>query len=117
MDPQANSSFAIGVASSPDRSVRVRPEGELDLASSPTLALALRHEITAGHDVLLDLSGVRFIDSTGLAVILSAVRDAESASGSLRIATAVSPEARHLFRLTAVEDVLPWAGSEQSAAV
>jgi len=53
----------------------IRATGEIDLS---TIA-ALRHEIDAARDdapaTLLDLSGVTFIDSTGLHLLLEASRD------------------------------------------
>ncbi len=54
---------------------RVTPAGELDLVTAPLLARALREaEQTAEGDVLLDLSRVSFMDSSGLAAVLEAVQ-------------------------------------------
>jgi STAS domain len=60
--------FAIRVASIRDGSVRVRVERELDLSTAPQLDQALRREIMAGNKVVVDLSGIAFIDSSGLVV-------------------------------------------------
>lgn len=49
--------------------------GELDLASAPQLGLAVERRIAAGQgDVVLDLSGLQFCDSTGLSVFVDAHR-------------------------------------------
>ncbi len=49
--------------------------GELDVSAAPTLSDKLNELIrTAGGDVVVDLERVSFIDSTGLAVLLNALR-------------------------------------------
>jgi len=52
--------------------LRVRAAGEIDLATAPLLAAAIDEASADGGPVLLDLSAVTFIDSTGLGVILHA---------------------------------------------
>ncbi len=54
---------------------RVVPAGELDLVTAPLLARALREaEQDADGDILLDLSRISFMDSSGLAAVLEAVQ-------------------------------------------
>lgn len=49
--------------------------GELDVAASPELSEKLNHVIRQeAGDVVVDLSRVSFVDSTGLAVLLNALR-------------------------------------------
>jgi anti-anti-sigma factor len=45
-------------------------EGELDLATADELASVLAAEARRGAQVTLELSGLTFIDSTGLAVLI-----------------------------------------------
>lgn len=53
--------------------VRLRFEGELDLASEDTVQRALSNAArTARSEVVVDLSGLAFIDSTGLSLLLRA---------------------------------------------
>lgn len=47
--------------------------GELDLASRPMLESAIANAVMAGGPVLLDVSGITFMDSGGLAALASAV--------------------------------------------
>jgi anti-sigma B factor antagonist len=48
-------------------------EGELDMANAPALQDAIESEELAGaENVVLDLQGLTFLDSTGLRVILAA---------------------------------------------
>jgi anti-sigma B factor antagonist len=49
-------------------------EGELDMATAGDLAEYLR-ETEKGPDVMLDFSGISFMDSSGLRVILEAAAD------------------------------------------
>jgi anti-anti-sigma factor len=82
--------------------VHVVVDGELDLASADTLHEALERELAAGNRVLLDLSGVTFIDSTGLAAIVNAVNSARESDGELELCAELHPQARRLMELTGV---------------
>jgi anti-anti-sigma factor len=75
-------------------------EGELDIATAPVLEGALT-EVEGGGagTLLLDLRGLRFIDSTGLRALLSARRRAQTAGRRLRLANLQPPVAR-VFEVT-----------------
>ncbi|GAA2867328.1 STAS domain-containing protein [Streptosporangium fragile] len=61
--------------------------GELDKLSSPALHDALAAELAAGTSrLILDVSGLRFCDSTGLWTMLDFRRRADAAGGCLRLA-------------------------------
>ncbi len=77
----------------------VAVSGELDLASAAALSETLERELSAGNGVLLDLSGVTFIDSTGLAAIVNAARGAD---GQLELSADLRSQARRLMELTGV---------------
>ncbi|MET8503328.1 STAS domain-containing protein [Streptomyces sp. NPDC004787] len=64
----------------------LRIGGELDLVTSPVIRRRL-HEAVAGgrHDVVLDLSAVRFCDSSGVGVLVAARRLMRSCGGRLRL--------------------------------
>jgi anti-sigma B factor antagonist len=65
----------------------VRVDGEIDLDTANDLsavALAAMREI--GPSLVLDLSGVTFMDSTGLKVLLAVHRRAELAGGRMVLA-------------------------------
>jgi anti-anti-sigma factor len=64
----------------PDAStVILRPIGAIDLVRAPALAVDAATEIRAGHHVIVDLSGVSFIDSSGVASLMNALRRATRA--------------------------------------
>ncbi len=61
-------------------------QGEMDLAAAPRLREALTDHLTAGRShLLMDLTAVTFIDSTGLGVLVGAAKKAGGLGGSLRI--------------------------------
>ena len=107
MHSHVSPSFAIDVLRVDDGSARVQPQGELDLASSPELSQALRAEMEAGHRVILDLSGISFIDSTGLNAILIAVRDSDAGHGSLQISASLPEPVLRVVELAGVRRLLP----------
>jgi anti-anti-sigma factor len=49
----------------------VELDGELDCQTAPELAEALLHAADGGRPVVVDLSRLRFIDSSGLHILLS----------------------------------------------
>jgi len=105
-----NSPFNIEVVDR-DYGVIVRVEGELDVATAPVLDAALTlAEASDVPMIAIDLTGVTFIDSTGLRALLEAhARDKRhAAAGRLKI-TGGSEQAQKLFRLAGVLDKLPFA--------
>ena|SRR5438309_9672396 len=67
----------------------MRPEGRLDMASAPALRHQMRQLMDSGvSKLVLDLSGVSFVDSSGLGAIISGLKLARQAGGDLRIACA-----------------------------
>jgi len=90
--------------------IEVRPEnggaallfklrGTLDLATAPTLRAALGEAQEKNKDVVVDLTHVEFIDSTGLGALIGAHRRAAEQDGSLRVIVNEGPILR-LFAIT-----------------
>jgi anti-anti-sigma factor len=86
-------------------SVVIRPRGELDLASSDRLAAALQSEETSTAVVVLDLSGLSFIDASGLRVLI----DAKQALGDRLTLLPGPPSVQRLFALTRTAHALAFA--------
>jgi len=64
----------------------ITPSGELDLASVPALREAIDTALASVASVVLDLSGVSFIDSSIIGVIATASRDvARREAGAQRV--------------------------------
>ena len=84
-------------------------EGELDLGNAERLERELaRVEATDVLSIILDLSGLTFIDSTGVRLLLSA--HARSRADSDRLALLRGPAAvQRVFELTGILDRLRFA--------
>jgi anti-sigma B factor antagonist len=79
--------------------------GELDASSSARLTETLDPLVSAGRRrLVIDLSGVSFIDSAGLSVLVQCFKHARSAAGSLRLA-GLQPAVRRVFELTRLDRV------------
>jgi anti-anti-sigma factor len=88
---------------------RVRPNGELDIASRGELDLALTAAEAGGvGDVVLDLRGVSFMDSTGVHAAVEADRRCRAVGKSLRVVPG-SERVQRVFRLTGTDALLPFA--------
>jgi anti-sigma B factor antagonist len=95
-------SFAVIRRELDERTGVLNVEGELDLASAPSLKWALTDILAAGHDqVVVDLSLVTFIDSTALGVLVG-VRKNLSPGARLAI-TCAHPDVLNIFELTGLD--------------
>lgn len=64
----------------------VRVRGELDLVTAPQVRQAVHQAVAAGRrDLVLDLSGVLFCDSSGVGVLIASRRLIRSCQGRLRL--------------------------------
>lgn len=93
----------------------VEVSGELDVFTAPDFEQALQELISAGDtQLVLDLTNVEFLDSTGLGVIVKALKWAREAGGSLRV---VATEERivKVFRITGLDDVMALSGSVKAS--
>lgn len=90
--------------------------GEVDAATAPRLAQALDAAIreTAGPFVL-DLAGVRFLDSSGLNVLLRARALLGRADRAIVLIYPPGP-VRRVLELAGIEDLFAAYGSRQEAA-
>ena len=67
----------------------VQVVGEIDVYTAPQQRERLDQEIEAGrHDLVVDLSGVSFMDSTGLGVLVGRLKQIRLNDGSMRLVCA-----------------------------
>jgi anti-sigma B factor antagonist len=84
----------------------VKVSGAIDVASSLELRNVLATVISeAGAHILVDLSAVTLIDSSGVGVLVTAHRQAEAGGASLVLAAPDGPAAR-VFELTRTNKLL-----------
>ena len=84
--------------------------GEIDMASCGQMDEELRRALADdGSSIELDLSQVTFIDSTGVAVLLKAVRLSSEDGTRLSIRQDLSQAVRRTFEVAGLVDRLPLA--------
>jgi anti-sigma B factor antagonist len=80
-------------------------DGRLDAATAGAVKAALGELIEQGcSKVIVDLAAVRFIDSSGLAALVSGLRLVREHGGHL-VLSGVQPQAKTVFRLTMLDRV------------
>ena len=80
--------------------------GEIDMATAPRFRQRLLAVTAAGaQNVVIDLSGVDFIDSTGLGVLMGAAKRVRSLGGDIRLVMTGS-RLSDLIELTRLDRVL-----------
>ncbi len=98
---------------STEGSIVLRLQGELDMATAPGLARAMDTALDARPATLaLDLSGLTFLDSTGICVLITACRRAGDQGCAFVLRSPCRPVLKAL-RLTGVDRLMavePGAG-------
>jgi anti-sigma B factor antagonist len=90
--------------------------GEADVTNSDTLRDVLEAEVAKQPPTLIiDLSGLRFMDSSALHVILRANRSMDRQGGVLALASPTQPVAK-MLRLTAADQLVPVYASVADAS-
>jgi anti-sigma B factor antagonist len=90
-------------------------EGEIDIATAPRLIAALNDAVAgAVRSVIVDLSSVGFMDSTGLALLINAHRRLTRARKGFAVVCPSGPLLR-VFEIMAMVDVLRVCPDRESA--
>ncbi|RJL31029.1 anti-sigma factor antagonist [Bailinhaonella thermotolerans] len=88
-------------------SAELRVCGEVDISTAGVLRMRLHREIDGGRRrLVVDFSGVRFCDASGLRVLVATRNRLLRIGGSLRL-SGVSDNLRKILRLTGLEGVFP----------
>jgi len=113
--PDAGSLTAAASVSPTKPPVVLHPSGRLNLVSAPQLRVNLRETVEAGDPfVVIDLAEITFIDSSGLAALVSGLKACRQAGGDLRIA-APTEQVQNVLQVTTLDQVLhPYASVEQA---
>jgi len=81
--------------------------GELDLANAETLAAQL--EQAAVGELVLDMSELEFIDSTGIALLVATHRRLNDGVVRFRLISSASPAVQRVMALTGLDAELPFS--------
>ncbi len=89
--------------------------GELDLANCKTAEAELDQAMNGGGEVIVDMSELEFIDSTGIALLVAALRHNGEAS-RLRFVPSKSSTVTRVLQLTGIDERLPLVESSPDGA-
>jgi len=98
-----------------DGQVIVALRGVLDVADAVSVAAALTAVAARERDIIIDLAGLEFIDSSGVAALVRGRRQARHAGGELLLA-APQQQVLRVLTLTRLIDVFPVHASVAEAA-
>jgi anti-sigma B factor antagonist len=86
-----------------DRTTVLAVEGEIHVSTAPEFSAMLSATVDSGcTSLVLDLTGVMFIDSTGLSVLLNALRQVTHAGGQMAVVCS-NPTVLRLFEITRLD--------------
>jgi len=90
-------------------------QGDLDAKSASILKERINEKITDGRSlILINLSDVPYMDSAGLGVLVSGLKNANRLSGDLRI-WGLQDEVKSIFELTRLNKVFQIYEDEMAA--
>ncbi|MEU2619406.1 STAS domain-containing protein [Streptomyces sp. NPDC007157] len=91
--------------------------GDLDHHTAPEVRAALPGlALRPGQQLVLDLSGITFCDSSGITVLIAARNHALAADAAIALA-AVPDRVSRVFRIVGLEQVFPTHPTAQAAEV
>lgn len=81
--------------------------GEIDVYTAPSLKERLNELVADGHyELVVDMAGVEFLDSTGLGVLVGGLKRVRSHDGTLSLVCA-QEKILKVFRITGLTKVFP----------
>jgi anti-sigma B factor antagonist len=90
-------------------------EGEIDVLTSPRLKTALAGIVDAGSStIVINLQRVQYMDSTGLGVIVSAMKRIREKDGTI-VLTGLGPHLTKIFEITGLRKVFDLYPTESDA--
>jgi anti-sigma B factor antagonist len=100
---------------SPEGAHVINVRGEIHVSTAPAFSQRLTSAIESGKTaIVLDLSGVEFIDSTGLSVLLNGLRRVHQLNGRLAIVCA-NPTVLRSFQITKLDSTFDIFSDRESA--
>ncbi|MGG1556035.1 STAS domain-containing protein [Paenibacillus ferrarius] len=86
--------------------IKLHLRGELDLAAAAAFREALESVVySADRELTLDLEKLAYIDSTGIGILVSAVKTRDKLKASLYV-TNIPPKIKRLFDMTGISPYL-----------
>lgn len=112
----ANIEGAVEVTEETRRDVLIlKLQGRLDALTSPAVERKIFDHINNGkHKLLLDFSGVEYLSSAGMRMLLSTAKKLKSLSGKLIVCNIV-PNVMDVLRMSGFDHVLDLSKTEEEA--
>jgi anti-sigma B factor antagonist len=95
--------------------LRLCLSGELDLSNACTAELTLEEALESKRPLLIDLSKLEFLDSTGIALLVTTLGHPEARRS--QFVPSERPGVRRVLTLTGLEERLPYASVEDGRAI
>jgi stage II sporulation protein AA (anti-sigma F factor antagonist) len=93
----------------------MRVQGEIDLSTAPEVRAEVGRIARPGMQVVIDLTGVGFMDSTGLGSLVWARRRLRRIGGDILIVRP-RPNVRRVLEISGVSEIVPVEGFPPPAA-
>jgi anti-sigma B factor antagonist len=90
-------------------------EGRIDAHNAADLKIAIAGLVAAKRNVLIDLSRVEFMDSSGLSALISGLKSANALGGSVKL-SGLRPHVKSMFELTRLHRVFEIFSEADEAA-
>jgi anti-sigma B factor antagonist len=98
--------FGVSIKAAGENACLVELVGELDLGTIPQLESPLMRAIESNDGVILDLSRLSFIDSSGIGLLIDAHRATEGA-GRLHTVVSRASQVERVFTIAGIDRALP----------
>ncbi len=93
----------------------VVPNGDLDMGTADQMKRTLTELIEKGQSKLvMDLSGVAYVDSSGLGALVAAMKQARAVGGNLKLC-GLQEDVRSIFEMTRLIKVMAVHSDRQEA--
>ena len=107
--------FELAEESLDDTTHLIAVTGEVHVSTAPEFSERLNDAIATGKTgVVIDMTNVAFIDSTGLSVLLNALRRVTRQQGALSLAVS-NPTVLRLFEITRLDSTFDIAPTREEA--
>ena len=86
--------------------VVLAPSGRLTVVTAPQLREAVANQLVSGQKlIVVDLSGIDFVDSSGLGALVSCLKSARQSGGDLRL-VAPTEQVSMVLKMTNLDRIL-----------
>lgn len=94
----------------------VEVQGEIDVYTSPKVKEIINELIDKGnYNLMINLEEVRYIDSTGLGVLIGALKRVREHNGNITL-ICTNPQIKKIFNITGLVKIFGIYKSEEEAA-